>query len=1013
MTALAPPQSRSRRLVPAVVATSVAAVLCALALRWYGRSDALRLLAGASPRSGREIEARVSGGFPWAPYQPAKVTRQEKRTFHSAIRSVLGRAEADSSTLHAAAIARICGGDPRGALRTLESLGGSPNAQARSDLAAAEYQFAVSEEEPERLARALVAVDDALRVDPALPEAHFNRALILERLGMRDLARLQWEAYLGLDSASGWAEEARAHVRALAPQESFDDALKRQYALLASNPDAAHTFALQYRQRSRTAGETEILGDWGRSILRGDEGDASKHLAVARGLAGGLARDGGNQSFIHAVSAIQSATPSRRQMLAHGHVQLQLGRRHSAERRYEAARQLYASAAAQLGAGGSPAAVFRAETYAANMLHEQGRHDEARQAETRLLEQIPDAYSAYRAETLWMLAAIAHTQGQLGVCLDSFERSLELFQQLGETQYAAMVRGQIVYALDRVADPRAWKNRVLMLRELGLQLSTQQAEALGSVTHAALLEQDWPMALSFLRLEIDVARRVHPAVLIQSLLYRAETYGRMDRLGEAMRDVVEARQLLARTESDAVRDRLGAIADAVEGSLSRDPARALPLLTRAVEYQSTRGRRSELPESLRKRARAWLAAGDTDRAMSDLEAAIAEVERHRGFLPEGEGRWGAFHSADELFRDAMDLALSRNDPSAALRYAERARARTLLETIGVPWNELKLDVLPRDTVLVEYAAYHDGLRIFVADRDGVRAHRHSAGRRALVGGAAALREAAARGDEARMRQAGRALAQHLIDPIERELGTATSLIVVADSTLSMTPFAALTDAEGRFLAERFAISVAPSAAFALHDRPEPGDPDDKVLLVSVGGATAQLPAVAAEMRALRRLYPDATVLSGPDVTADAFERAFMDARKLHFAGHAVSDDGTYLLLGGKDGRATRLDQARISEMRMPRVDVVVLAACATARGQSRATEGTISVARAFLAAGARSVVATLWPISDADAASFFPLLHRHLASGATPPRALQAAQREWSMSKRSPAMWAAVQVIGR
>ena len=64
-------------------------------------------------------------------------------------------------------------------------------------------------------------------------------------------------------------------------------------------------------------------------------------------------------------------------------------------------------------------------------------------------------------------------------------------------------------------------------RELGRQITTAQPEALASMTRAAVMDHDWPVALSILRLEIDAARRVKkPFVLIQEILYRAEVYRR-------------------------------------------------------------------------------------------------------------------------------------------------------------------------------------------------------------------------------------------------------------------------------------------------------------------------------------------------------------------------------------------------------------------------------------------------------------------------------------------------------
>ena len=54
--------------------------------------------------------------------------------------------------------------------------------------------------------------------DLARAEAWFNRAYALERLGLADEAREAWQAYLTIDDRSGWADEARTHLRALKKQ---------------------------------------------------------------------------------------------------------------------------------------------------------------------------------------------------------------------------------------------------------------------------------------------------------------------------------------------------------------------------------------------------------------------------------------------------------------------------------------------------------------------------------------------------------------------------------------------------------------------------------------------------------------------------------------------------------------------------------------------------------------------------------------------------------------------------
>jgi CHAT domain-containing protein len=83
--------------------------------------------------------------------------------------------------------------------------------------------------------------------------------------------------------------------------------------------------------------------------------------------------------------------------------------------------------------------------------------------------------------------------------------------------------------------------------------------------------------------------------------------------------------------------------------------------------------------------------------------------------------------------------------------------------------------------------------------------------------------------------------------------------------------------------------------------------------------------------------------------------------------------------------------------------VVVLSACDTALGREFAGEGLIGLRYAALARGARSVVATLWPVSDAIAADVMTDMYRNIAANGQPVEmALSSAIR--SALTRTPAL---------
>ena len=93
---------------------------------------------------------------------------------------------------------------------------------------------------------------------------------------------------------------------------------------------------------------------------------------------------------------------------------------------------------------------------------------------------------------------------------------------------------------------------------------------------------------------------------------------------------------------------------------------------------------------------------------------------------------------------------------------------------------------------------------------------------------------------------------------------------------------------------------------------------------------------------------------------------------------------------------------------------MVLSACEAALGQDLSSEGIIGLPRAFLHAGAKSVIASLWKVNDQATAKLMADLYARIERGETPSSALRSAQLDmvnddqWS----KPYYWAAFVLQG-
>jgi CHAT domain-containing protein len=1020
---------RVKRITWAAAAV-VTAVL--IATMWWRSAPPRRdhgapsLIVAMQDEKARVVEARLTGGGAWAPYRPGAAARRPLKTAAAFVLSD-GRVMRSGETIGLTALAHLFLNETLNAARLLDSSAAAPaSAAAWSDLAAAHLHLAVTANQPQHLGKALAAADAALRIDPSMPEALFNRALVVEHYGLRDLAREAWERYLAADANGGWADEARARARKLAPVPPFDKVLEAHYERLTADPAAAREFVRQYPQESRTWGETMILNSWAVAESTGDPVAAERHLRVARQLGTELSRTRGERMLIDAVEVIQRAAPEARKALARGHIAFHDGQAGYRVNKASTAHPLFVQAADDLERGGSPVALL-ARYFAANTTYDLSRVEEARGVLEQLLASAPARYPAHRAQLQWQLGRYYGLDGRWGEGLAMLADSAAGFDRLGEKMYAAAVRDIRAGFYDRIGEPeRAWAERMPALQTLGRQFHNRLLIAISSLSRLAFTAGDWDQASSLLEIELEVCRRAGtPMRRVEMMLLRAQLNARRDSLDRARLALDQARSQIAQLNDPALSSLMEDEALVVEASLATRPPDAVELLTKAIQSFQPRGRRVFLPGALLQRGRAYLAAGNRVNAAADFEAGIVELEAGRNSLPPGDERLGILDSVENLFGEAVSLALADGDPRRAFSYAERARARQLRDMLKIEDPpEGRLEELPAGTVILEYATLDDRLVIFIAGDFGVKAVEHPVSRGELADAVSAFTQVIRKNDRERTRLASRMLHGMLIGPVSSMLpsGPGSRVVIVPDRVVSGVAFTALTEPSGRYLIQRHELVVSPSAAvyLALRQREAPITPDARLLVVSNparrGPEEQTLRRAEREGAAIAAMYRRPSTLSRQQATLAEFVRQAPGANVIHFAGHGIASGGreTALLFAETDDDDGHADAASLAALRLDSTAAVILAACDSANGQARGSEGTISVARAFLAAGVPSVIATLQRIGDDDAALFFTQLHRKLLAGATPAAALRAVQLEWiDRPENNIATWAAVQSMGR
>jgi CHAT domain-containing protein len=325
----------------------------------------------------------------------------------------------------------------------------------------------------------------------------------------------------------------------------------------------------------------------------------------------------------------------------------------------------------------------------------------------------------------------------------------------------------------------------------------------------------------------------------------------------------------------------------------------------------------------------------------------------------------------------------------------------------------------------------DRLIVFVVTRDSVRSISTEIDAEELVARVRLARELVGRRDVTAVQSVPvlEALHQRLMQPVLPLLGSGVRrLLVVPHGTLAYLPFGALRDAAtSKYLVERYSLIVLPTAS-ALPALRAPRRPD-------VQGGTRRsyalaplddaLPASRVEAQRFRRTVRGSDALIGARATEAVLRFALGQGGMVHVATHGVMNarnpmfSRIELAPGPGSGPVDdgRLEVHEVLGLTI-RSPLVFLSGCETGLGAAWSTsfdrgEDYATLAQAFLYAGARNVVATLWRVADESAAEFAARFYDSLPTlGAA--EALAAAQRTMIRDQQyqAPYFWASYQVSG-
>jgi CHAT domain-containing protein len=998
---------------------AVALLTIPFLLRWR---DPVRRLAALTPRSERIVEARISGGFAWAPYRgPVRASDQANDPRRMMLGGVAGdlieAAEKNktSEAQHLAGVARMLTGYPSGAVPVLEEAAqrDPSNATVWNDLAAAQYATASRDGRASLYPEALAASDRALQLDPGLPEALFNHALVLERLGLTQQAHDAWQRYLATDPSSQWAEEARTRLGRLTLNTTATLFQRDLPRLEHGDTTVVDSMVKRYPQQTRSWAEAELLGQWGEAFARGDAAAADRELNVARSIGDALLRASGERLLHDAVAAIDNAGAARRARVAAAHVAYRNGRITYSHSKPAAAEPDLRQAAAGFAAAGSPMSLV-ARYFAANTRFDQ---NDIAGAHAELEGLLPEAdaipgYQALGAQIRWELAVCGIAENDWAGVPPIAGQAAAAFSRLGERSNLAMMQtisADALVLLGRLDE--AWQARIsAFANESAEGRAHLLAVSVSGSSRMELRAGRMGPARALLHIEQEIDRAAGHHELLCSALVREAIVSADDRDdADAERLVREAHAIANGIADPSIRARLTADVQFAEAkvTLRRQPRRAIESLNAAIAHYTATNRVVFLPECYLARAQVAQRIGDSAGAERDLESGITLLERQPVQLATLISGPVIRDAGPAMFREAIRLCLDHGDVSGAFSYADRSH-------MTLPGGEGKKVTLPElqrhlggtSAAVLQVVVLPDEVVVFCVTAGGT-----------VVGHAPIaqhqLETLAGRIADVRDDGAARELFALLIRPVENALARADRVIVVADPLLENVPFAALYDEKTHtYLVERLAVMRAVSAS-SLRDDIEPRIPRSVVAIAlppSTADALAALPAAEQELSEVSQIYPRATRIAGAEATVFAVIQAAAAADVVHIAGHTEREPGigeaALVFAGGH-----RMSWRTIAASRLTSRPVVVLAACETLRVPPSAQTFAMSLGGGFLAAGARDVVGTLAPVADNDARQIFRQIHRHLASGLDVASAVRQAQLEALSGAQPQSAWRDVTLL--
>ncbi|MGC2237421.1 MAG: CHAT domain-containing protein [Pyrinomonadaceae bacterium] len=914
--------------------------------------------------------------------------------------------------------------------------------------------------------KALVNFEKAIELNPELPEAYFNKALVLQEMKLTNRAREAWQEYLKLDADSRWAEEARRNLKILEtsqiPGKTAGGILQE---FLSAYRERDGEKAYQIVSRNREMIESKLIPQQLAFLFVEKEGAEKREYLDALKYVGDLEKKkSGDKYFAEIAQYYALASGENLKVLQKAQELVKSGYQISKDKnkvnKNEAAYEAFSQARELFDKAGNVWEALLCDYWLVYFAYRINKLNESNERLIKLFKICEkENYKWLLAQAAYWFSVNTSTSNEVSKSLDyselSLKMSLETFDFYNtQKTYSFMADTQIM--INQYQKAFANMEKVLAVidsPEYSLRQKCRDYERIALLFYKMkMYEAAVPFEKEAIELnETEVGETSFEKFSSANL---SRIYGALKKYEQAFEFAEKCRK--AAEKEGGQKAIAFAYLQLADLELEKgDYQDALSNYNNVIEIYGSMEFQPYRYEAEKGRLLCYLAGNNDEAVQLVLPELLRLFENYRNQILEESNRNSFFNDAQSVYDLAIDYEYRRGNSEQAFNYSESSRSRSLLDwqknggqvefikgvpqivfpenTVASPLSLSEIQAqMPVEAQLIQYAVLQDKVLIWLITKENFQTFSFAISIEDLTEKTASFIDAVKNTDQSKQADLARKLYRILFSQVEEQIDSGKDIFLIPDKILFHLPFVALmSDKTGNFLVADYKLSFSLSAnAFLISsENARERNQSDEENLLSIGNPTfdrtefpnfKNLPAAEREAREIAALYPpNPTLLLNKNATKSNLLGKLSEADVVNFAAHYTTNEfsplfSSFLVAGiGKESRLANYEL--LAEKKLDKPKLIVLSACQTGIEGYYKGEGMIGAGRTFLALGVPLIVASQWKVDSDATAGLMKNFHFYRRVKKLPTAsALRQAQLEMLNTPgfREPFYWAGFIVLG-